>query len=381
MSRRSEYASSALRFWHDCFLQTKKTITMKAHQRIATILLISATIGSAKGAPSYLTIGDQAPSLKSALWIKGGSVPQFEKGRTYLVEFWATWCHPCRDNIPHLTELAHRYSKDVTVVGISIWEKTNNPLPWPEMIQRVQKFVDSQGSQMDYVVGMDSEKELIANSYMRAAGEGGIPCSYIVNREGKVAWIGHPANVETALKQVLAGTNNIRADREQREVAQQVTRPVDEALAKKDYRALIATVDNAVKKRPNLEYRLTYPLLVGLYHADLPRGIKLSKKILKDSQGAIGAYQMMTSLFATEPGLSKEAYTFGLKLADEGMKLNQGVWMFKAMKGEIYLSLHQKEKAIELGEQAVALAQKDANTSDQGRALALRSLEKFRAAK
>jgi thiol-disulfide isomerase/thioredoxin len=61
------------------------------------------------------------PPLKVAKWIKGKPVQRFEPGKVYVVEFWATWCGPCRRSIPHLTELAKKFKGKVTFIGVSIW--------------------------------------------------------------------------------------------------------------------------------------------------------------------------------------------------------------------------------------------------------------------
>lgn len=49
-----------------------------------------------------LKAGDPAPPLKIEKWLKSGPIERFEKGKVYVLEFWATWCPPCIASMPHL---------------------------------------------------------------------------------------------------------------------------------------------------------------------------------------------------------------------------------------------------------------------------------------
>ncbi len=140
-------------------------------------------------------IGDPAGSLAGLEFVKGGPVT-IEKGKIYVVEFWATWCPPCRQSIPHLTEVAAKVKdKGVQIVGIS------NEKP-----ETVKPFVEKQGDAMNYVVAIDAGGK-VANAYMEAYGCEGIPTAFIVDAASKVVWFGHPmADLEDVLGQVIAGT-------------------------------------------------------------------------------------------------------------------------------------------------------------------------------
>lgn len=154
-----------------------------------------------------LGVGDPAPELNIDNWVKGEPVTGFEKGRIYVVEFWATWCGPCIVSIPHLTEMAHKFKKDgVTMIGISSSDKD---------LETVQKFVEKMGDKMDYTVAVDRKVAaeegarpvaLTSQAYMTAAGRRGIPCAFVVDRDSKIAWIGHPmAYLETVVEDLAAG--------------------------------------------------------------------------------------------------------------------------------------------------------------------------------
>lgn len=148
----------------------------------------------AGGEPTLPTkLGDAAYPLAGLTWVKGDPVT-LSPGNVYVVEFWATWCPPCRASIPHLTALQKKYQDRVTFIGVS-----------QETVETVEPFVTAQAEQMDYTVAVDPTKK-VSRGYMTAFGQGGIPHAFVVDGAGKVVWHGHPMDpIEPVLDQVLAG--------------------------------------------------------------------------------------------------------------------------------------------------------------------------------
>ncbi len=63
-------------------------------------------------------LGKPAPALAFSHWLNGAVEPARMKGQIVIVDFWATWCGPCKRSIPHNNELARRYaSRGVLLVG------------------------------------------------------------------------------------------------------------------------------------------------------------------------------------------------------------------------------------------------------------------------
>ncbi len=157
-----------------------------------------------EAAGAKLAVGDKAPALKVEKFIKGEPITGFEKGHVYVVEFWATWCGPCKVQFPHLSKLQKEYKdKGVTIIGTNIWEdKSYNS----DTLAKVEKFVKDQGDRMDYTVVYDGADKAMDKAYMQAAGRRGIPSAFIVDGEGKIAWIGHPGEMEPELKRIVEKT-------------------------------------------------------------------------------------------------------------------------------------------------------------------------------
>jgi len=176
----------------------------------AALTLCGATALGGKLSP-----GDPAPKLAVAKWIKGEPVKELAKDKTYVVEFWATWCGPCIKGIPHLTEVQKEYGDKVTVIGVNIWDRKQDrqTKKFTESVddytKRIGEFVNKQGDKMGYTVAAEADGKM-AENWMAAAGQNGIPCAFIVSG-GKVMWIGHPMAMDQPLKQILAGDFDVGA--------------------------------------------------------------------------------------------------------------------------------------------------------------------------
>ena len=101
--------------------------------------------------------------------------------------------------MPHLSEMQARYAEHgVTVIGSTKPDQANT-------LEAVKTMTAEMGDRMAYTVGFDGDGATY-KGYMDAAGQGGIPTSFLVDREGRVAFIGHPSTMDLPLARVVAGT-------------------------------------------------------------------------------------------------------------------------------------------------------------------------------
>ncbi len=148
-----------------------------------------------------LTIGDKAPAIDIEHWVKGTPIKSFEKDHIYVVEFWATWCGPCRASMPHISGLQKEYKEyDVTFVSVS-----------DEELPVVVDFLCGRGSygeekdwygEMGYTVTTDPDRSVYTD-YMKAAGQRGIPTAFVVGRTGQIEYIGHPMGLDDPLAAIV----------------------------------------------------------------------------------------------------------------------------------------------------------------------------------
>jgi thiol-disulfide isomerase/thioredoxin len=155
------------------------------------------------------TIGSKAPALDIEHWVSDGEgrfkhTTDLKSDTVYVIEFWATWCGPCIASMPHLSETQEKYAdKGVQLISISD-EDLETVEAFLEKPVRGEKDMTYAELTKNYCLTVDPDKSVM-NDYFRAAGQRGIPCAFIVGREGIVEWIGHPMKMDEPLEKVLEG--------------------------------------------------------------------------------------------------------------------------------------------------------------------------------
>ena len=176
------------------FLKTARIIRVEqSHNNTITpmksslSLLAAAAVFAAATATSLAAPKDWVGKELPALAVEYLDAKPDTKGKPTIVEFWATWCPPCRASIPHLNAINKKFKeKGLVIVGISDEKKED-----------VEKF--RKGLPMEYTVAIGGA------ALEKTLGISGIPHAFIVGKDGKVVWEGHPmrltdAEIEKVLK-------------------------------------------------------------------------------------------------------------------------------------------------------------------------------------
>jgi len=199
-------------------------VRLRAPLEVTMLALFVGLVSLLSPQQPVLAPGSPAPKLEVKTWVKGEPIAAFAPDRTYAVEFWATWCGPCIESIPHLTELAKQRSA-VTFIGVSVWEDNDK--------EQVPSFVAKMGDKMGYAVAYGGNKDGTAANWLAAAKQTGIPCAFVVER-GVVQWIGHPSGLDTVLQQLADKTFDLAAAKQKfdaalaaREVAQKLQAEIE----------------------------------------------------------------------------------------------------------------------------------------------------------
>ncbi len=154
---------------------------------IGLLLIVSLSIGQQKQLPQV-----KLKDMKN----KTHSLDKIVDGKYSLINFWATYCVPCRKEMKHLNRINKTYAdQNVQVVGISIDDSRT--------VGRVKSMVKSQ--KLKYTILLDTEQKLYKNFNTTA-----MPFSILVDPSGKILWEhtgylpGDEAQMELEIKKALA---------------------------------------------------------------------------------------------------------------------------------------------------------------------------------
>jgi len=361
-------------------------------------LLIAAVMVAATGASHWsmaqdLTFGSKAPKLEVKKFIKGDAVKGFEKGKTYVVEFWATWCGPCRATIPHLTKLQKQF-KDVTFIGVSVWEKDQDD---------VDKFVEEMGDEMDYRVAIDLVPEdgdgddgAMAKNWMVPAELRGIPAAFVINGDGIVAWIGHPGQIDEPLAKIVSGKWDIEAEAKKIKELIAEQKKLQAILGKlqklirdfektDDPTELLTELDAAAKELPDRAPQLAMYKFQVLSNskATVDQALALGAELLESEKVGEDPDALNNIAWSlVDPDRDKKAdpklLKFALKVAikADNLKKNQDGAIADTL-AKAYFDNGQLEKAVTTQERVVELAQGTPLEEDPGVKKRLRQYKKM----
>lgn len=288
-------------------------------RHILTVVLCLTIASAAFGQRQRLKVGDSAPGLDIATWVKGDSV-SIEAGKVYIVEFWTTSCGPCRISMPHLTELQESYGDDLVIIGVSDEEESI-----------VRPFVNSQGKKMNYRIAVDRRKGT-TRAWLGRAGLKTIPSAFIVDQKGKIAFIGNHLEekfrkFDSVLSRVMSGRYNPKLIKD----AKPILRAARSKRKVKDWRMAIMHYDKviALDSRVFADVAIEKFELLLVDMDDQDKAYDYAERMIREMYGSdAGALQMLAKditlnpMYSTDPDNDLRDMDVALNAAEASLRVS-----------------------------------------------------------
>ncbi|NBX25431.1 MAG: TlpA family protein disulfide reductase [Planctomycetes bacterium] len=312
----------------------------------------------------HLDIGSKAPPLSVEKWVKGEEVSGLAADKVYVVEFWATWCGPCIQSIPHLTKL-QKDNPGVTMIGVAASERGKKDQP-DTRLAGLTTFVNKQGDAMGYRVAFDEDRSM-SKAWMDASGQQGIPCAFIVGKDGTIEWIGHPMEMDQPLAAVVAGSwdrSKAKAEAAARAELENFFSVELPELATKaqrsgDWKPVITRMDQLAAKAPRPASVLLMKFRVLADSNEGSEAVATAKALLGSDLSA-EELNMLAWTIATEMEDNVRDLKVALAAADKAVAATKGEdGTILDTQARVHFELGDAAKALEIQTRAVDLAQKD----------------------
>jgi thiol-disulfide isomerase/thioredoxin len=281
-------------------------------------------------------------------------VTSFERGKVYVVECWATWCGPCATTMPHLTRLQDKLrDKGVVVVGVSVWED-DPAAPAP--------FVKKMGDRIGYAVATDQvsapgEEGRVSREWLQAAGRTGIPSAFLIDRNGRIAWVGSALVIDRPL--ALLADDKFDPKQEERFEAESdaLFEEYAKATDTKDNARALAALDKLRAHDPTMapQYGVTKAALLiktGDYAAANALAASVAEEAARDGDESLYAVLANTLANAPEPGKADAALALRLAQKAYAVNGNEG-WQHQGLLARTYALNRQFDRAVEWQTRAI----------------------------
>ncbi|MER8664541.1 TlpA family protein disulfide reductase [Mesorhizobium sp. M1148] len=243
-----------------------------------------------------LRMGSPAPSIKVEDWLRGEPLADFQPGKVYIVEFWATWCELSAAEMLELMQLQEKYKDSgLEVVGIAADEDAPTAV---EARTKLDAWLAEKCPDLNHRIAFDYTGEM-KKLWREPSFCVGIPTSFVVDRDGRIAFIGHPSQLGEVLPKVFNGswpTSNKAKAADQQRIAtsdplargQALKKPIDDrfwaAVKLEDWKTALWAIEEGIALMPDdLNFRLAHAHLLLHKIQDMWTGLPVMRQLVRDA--------------------------------------------------------------------------------------------------
>jgi len=337
---------------------------MRRSYRLLVMLLVGGLFDGI--ALAGLKPGDSAPPLYVSNWVKLNPFSNWKpgkpldlakaaKGKVVLLEFWATWCPPCIQLIPHTDELYNEHKDDgLLVVGITDSAKG-------QRLSAVKRFVERRGDGMNYPVAYDSS-ERSSFAYIYDAGGFGLPHAVVIGKDGRIVWMGHPGmpEMETIIKDLLMNRYDpavykAKAEREAR--IQPLLMEFNQALSRSDWEKCISVANAILEIDPAHFDAMRFAVAILIEEIESPQRLSTwVDQFIEEYPDRVEALSNLAELLINVPDLTKRQPQLAVRAAEAAYKADPSET--QAIEAVAYVAYYtgRLDKAIDFQKKAVESA-------------------------
>jgi serine/threonine protein kinase/tetratricopeptide (TPR) repeat protein len=261
-----------------------------------------------------LEIGDAAPPLAFRTFLKGDPISQFESGKIYVLDFFYPEIASVGSSIPTMSRLQKKYP-NITFVGVGVLERNDF---------RFRTQLESNGDRVSHRIAAEafppSDTSLVDNgrmnvTWLKAAGQK-LPATFIVNGEGKIAWVGDLLDVETCLTNIIAKRWDLTDAAIKERKLQEIRGKLSSAERSGETKKIVELADASISIDPQSERSFTYKKLLALQKAkDWDQTVKVGERF---ADIMISSPELLNNLAWTfVTGSESKLKKLGLKLAEK----------------------------------------------------------------
>ncbi|MQX76375.1 TlpA disulfide reductase family protein, partial [Sinorhizobium medicae] len=298
-----------------------------------------------------LQMNSLAPALEVQNWIGGELLANCQPGKVYVLEFFSTTCGFCVAPMLNLIQLQQKYrDRGLEVVGVAASEKAATA---DEAQVNLEAWLTEKFPKLNFRVGIDCTGEM-EKLWKEASFSFGVPYSFVVDRDSRIAFIGHPTDLDSVLPQVLDGTwrssDQAKAvDRERiaegREEAlvNSVLDKFDAAIEMEDWKTALSAIEEAIALMPDeIDLRTTHVETLLYKMRDMQTGLVILRQLVHD---AIDRNDQEWLLNALDQLFNPEEYDYtdfpSAERLAMGKELSEHILALTALKDEVKVSYYR----------------------------------------